>query len=254
MDITTLGGLVIALGAVASSFLMEGGDPQAVVLFSPILLVVGGSFGAAALGSSATVARSVPTYLRIAFSGRRESLKLIIEDIVGMAERSRREGVLSLEKDIDFIKDRFFAKAIQLVVDGIEVSALREVLQNEMSCIAVRHQRGIDFFNRLGGFSPTLGILGTVLALVHTLGQLDNPDNIAGSIAGAFVATLWGVGMANLVYLPIADKLKSRHEEEIVRLEMITEGVSAIQNGDNPRLIRTRLQAFLSPDDRRAGF
>jgi chemotaxis protein MotA len=139
---------------------------------------------------------------------------------------------------------------VQLLIDGTEVTALREILQTEIAYSEERHKRGIIFFQKAGGFSPTLGILGTVLGLIHALGSTSDAASMASAIAAAFIATLWGVGLANLFFLPVSDKLRMKHEEEMAYLELIMEGVVSIQSGDNPRSIRTRLQAFISPAQR----
>lgn len=250
MDIATILGVMIAVSAVVTSFWMEGGAADSVLLVAPMLLVIGGAFGVAVIGGSFKTAMRIPVYLKIAFRGKTFDSIDTINRIVYVAEMSRREGVLKLERELGPDDQPLFRKAMLLVIDGVGEKTLYEILETEIHCITLRHQRGIDFFNRVGGFSPTLGILGTVLALVHTLSNVSEPDRMATSIASAFIATLWGVGMANMVYLPIADKLKMRHEEEIENLELISEGVLAIQSGETPRIIRRRLQAFLAPSDR----
>ena len=171
----------------------------------------------------------------------------VIEQLVKMAERARREGILGLEADLKRISDPFFRKAMQLVIDGTEVTTLRSILETEITYVEERHREGITLFGKLGGFSPTLGIIGTVLGLIHTLANTEDAGKMASSIAAAFIATLWGVGMANLFYLPIGDKLRYRHDLEMKKLELVLEGVTAIQSGDNPRVIRTRLLSFLHP-------
>ncbi len=250
MDIASVIGILTAVVAVVSSFWMEGGEAESVFLLAPMILVVGGTIGVSIVGANGSVVLQIPAYLRISFFGKGEDNANLIEQVIYIAERSRREGILSLEREVKSLSNRFFAKATLLVIDGVDANTLREVLYTEIAYLTQRHQRGIDLFNRMGGFSPTLGILGTVLALVHTLGSVDNPDKMASSIASAFIATLWGVGMANIVYIPIADKLRTRHEDEIASLELIAEGVLAIQAGETPRLIRRRLQSFLSPSMR----
>ncbi len=139
-------------------------------------------------------------------------------------------------------------KALQLAIDGFETNKIKEILEIEMSYVEERHRSGAAFFQKMGGFSPTLGIMGTVLGLIHALSNLENSSNIASSIAGAFIATLWGVALANLIYLPISDKLKARHQDEGLCLEIITEGVMSLAMGDNPRVIRMKLLSFLIPD------
>lgn len=252
MDFATIVGLVLALGAVVGAFQMEGGQLDAIFLSAPMLIVIGGTIGATAVTTSFDTLIRVPQYLRLAFAGKSVSRhEEIINEIQRLAEKARRDGVLGLEKDIGRIKNSFFKKALQMLIDGTELTVMREILETEIAYIEERHKRGIIFFQKAGGFAPTLGILGTVLGLVHTLGNTENATKMAEAIAGAFIATLWGVGLANLFFLPISDKLRMRHDEEMARLELIMEGVCAIQSGDNPRNIRFRLMSFVDPAHRR---
>jgi len=250
MDLTTIGGLVIGLGAIATAYLIEGGNMSAVTQLSPMLLVIGGTFGAATISTSLRTIANIPKFLRIAFVGRSHNTRETIERIVRLSEKARREGVLGLEEDMKRVDDPFFRKALQLVIDGTEVTSIRQIMETEVQCITERHLSGIGLFKSLGGFSPTLGIIGTVLGLIHALSNTSQADKMASAIAGAFIATLWGIGMANLCYLPIGDKLRLRHEQEVLEYEVITEGVVAIQSGDNPRMIRTHLMSFMAPESR----
>lgn len=247
MDIATLFGLILAVGAIASGYSLEGGNFDAVFLLSPLLIVVGGTLGATTITTSVQTVFRVPTFLRIAAFGKTHRFIETIDEIVFLAERARREGILGLENLMKQIRHPYFRKAVQLVIDGTEITVLREILETEIAYVEERHKKGIMFFQKAGGFAPTMGILGTVLALIHTLGNTSDAQTMATNIASAFIATLWGVGLANLFFLPIADKLKMRHEEEIAHLELIMEGVSALQGGENPRNIRTRLSSFIPP-------
>jgi chemotaxis protein MotA len=250
MDLATIFGLVLSIGAIAGAYSLEGGTLESVFLFAPMLIVIGGTLGATIVTTSVDTVYQVPRFLQLAFSGRRHQPDEVIDTIVRLAEKARREGILGLEGDLKSIKLPFFRKAVQLLIDGTEVTALREILQTEIAYSEERHKRGIIFFQKAGGFSPTLGILGTVLGLIHALGSTSDASKMASAIAAAFIATLWGVGLANLFFLPVSDKLRMKHEEEMAYLELIMEGVVAIQSGDNPRGIRTRLQAFISPSKR----
>lgn len=251
MDIATLGGLVVGVGAIALSFLMEGGRLSMVFQAPAMLLVLLGTLGAAAITTSFSTVLRIPQYIKLALFATHRDLQSTIDQLVSMAERARREGILGLETDLKTIRDPFFNKAIQLVIDGTEVTTLRSILETEITYMEERHHEGITLFSKLGGFSPTLGIIGTVLGLIHTLANTGDAGKMAQSIAAAFIATLWGVGMANLFYLPIGDKLRYRHDLETQRLELIMEGITAIQSGDNPRVIRTRLLSYIHPRERR---
>ena len=247
MDLATLIGLLIAFGAVGGSYLMEGGSFDAVFLAAPILIVVGGTLGATTVTTSIDTVMRIPHFLRVALTHHPHRFSDTIDTIVKLGEKARREGILGLENDLTTISNPFFRKAVRLVIDGTEVAALREILETEIAYKEERHKRGITFFQKAGGYAPTMGILGTVLGLVHTLGNTADASKMAAHIAAAFIATLWGVGLANLFFLPVSDKLRMRHEEEIAHLELIMEGVVALQMGENPRYIRTRLLAFIAP-------
>jgi chemotaxis protein MotA len=250
MDIATFSGLVVGVGAIIVSFLMEGGRLSALLQGPAMILVIFGTFGAATVTTSIKTLKNIPSLLKVAFGDHSIETVALIDQIAGLAEKARREGILGLEKHLDQIKNPFFRKAVQLVIDGTEVTQLRNILETEIIYIGERHKTGISFFQKLGGFSPTLGIIGTVLGLIHALSRADEASKIAGAIAGAFIATLWGIAMANLCYLPISDKLKFRHQEESKRLELILEGMISLQSGENPRVIRNKLLSFINPDQR----
>ena len=250
MDFATLGGLGFALVCVLASYLMEGGSLAAVFVPSAMLLVLGGTIGAAMITTSMRTVMNLPNFVKIALFESHHNPGELINTIVALAEKARRDGLLPLEAEAKKIKDPFLRKAVELVVDGTDPAVVRSILETEMAFISARHKEGATLFQKLGGFAPTLGIIGTVLGLIHTLSNTSDASKMAESIAGAFIATLWGVSSANLFYLPMGDKLKVRHEEEQLFLEMSMEGVISIQTGENPRVIRTKLLSFLEPKAR----
>lgn len=247
MDIATLLGLVLGIGALLGSFLMEGGHLGALIQIPAMTLVIVGTLGACVITTSMSQLKALPNVLKIAVFEKKLNPSELIDLIYDLAQKARKNGLLSLEKELDNIVDPFLKKAIQLAIDGFETNKIKEILEIEMSYIEERHKAGSAFFQKMGGFSPTLGIMGTVLGLIHALGNLENSSNIASAIAAAFIATLWGVALANLVYLPISDKLKAKHQDETLCLEIITEGVLSLAMGDNPRVIRMKLLSFLVP-------
>ncbi|MFH2050666.1 MAG: MotA/TolQ/ExbB proton channel family protein [bacterium] len=251
MDFATIFGLLIAVGAVGGSYFLEGGNFEAIFLTAPMMIVIGGTFGATTITTSIDTVLQIPHYLKVATQNNTLPLTQTIDHLVMLAEKSRREGILSLENSYKKIQHPFFKKAIRLLIDGTDFDTLKDILETEMVSAEERHKRGITFFRKAGGFAPTMGILGTVLGLIHTLSNTSDASKMAGHIAAAFIATLWGVGLANLLLLPLSDKLRMRHEEEMVHLELITEGVLALQSGENPRYIRTRLLSFIAPHHRR---
>ncbi len=250
MDIATLGGLVIGVGAIIVAFLMEDGQLTALFHLPAMIIVVMGALGAATVTTSLSTLKNIPRLLKIAFRPQSFDLVGLIDKIVELAEKARREGILGLEKNFERAENPFFKKAIQHVIDGTEVTQLRNILETDMVYTSDRHKTGILFFQKLGGFSPTMGIIGTVLGLIHALSQVDEPSRIAGAIAGAFIATLWGIALANLCYLPISDKLRFRHQQEAKSYELILEGMVAIQSGESPRYIRNKLLSFITPEHR----
>lgn len=253
MDIATIGGILIGVGAILVSYLMEGGHLASIFKGPAIMIVIFGTLGAGMITTSIRTVLAVPTFLRIAFFGKEHSQVNTINHVVMLAERARKEGILGLERDLKQVSHTFFRKALTLLIDGTEVTELRGILETELAYIEERHKTGIELFKKLGGFAPTMGIIGTVLGLIHTLANTADTSKMAAGIASAFIATLWGICSANLFYLPVGDKLRHRHLEEMANLELMLEGVVSIQSGENPRLIRTKLQSFIDPRRRPGG-
>jgi len=247
MDLATGLGLIVAIGAILVGFLGEGGSLSSVLQWQAMVLVIFATIGASAVTTSMKTVLSIPTYLKIAFFGKQPDPRELVQKISKMAEKARRDGILALEEDLNTVTHPFFKKAFQLAIDGTDGNALKDALETEVSYISERHKKGISLFHKMGGFAPTMGILGTVLGLINTLANTEDASQMAVHIASAFIATLWGVGTANLIYLPLGDKLRYRHDEEMIVLELITHGVYCIQLGDNPRVIRTKLYSFIMP-------
>jgi chemotaxis protein MotA len=251
MDITTIFGLLLGISAVIVAFLMEGGHLSSLIQAPAMILVIFGTFGASIITMSFTQLLTLPKLAKIILFDKKLNSQELIDLIYDLSQKSRKNGLLSLEKELGNINDSFLKKAVQLAIDGFETNKIREILEIEMSYIEERHKVGAAFFQKLGGFSPTLGIIGTVLGLIHALANMESSESMAQSIAAAFIATLWGVALANLIYLPIADKLKVKHQDEALYLEIISEGVVSLAMGDNPRVIRMKLLSFLLPDKRK---
>jgi len=251
MDQATVIGLLLAWGALVGSLLMEGGDPRALVNIPAALLVFGGTLGAATISFRLNQIMGIPDILRKAFSAKEEDVPGTIKRLVGFADRARREGLLSLEEEAARTPDEFLQRAIRLAVDGTDPEFIREILSTEVHFLEVRHKAGESIFTTMGGFAPTLGIIGTVMGLIHMLANLSDPGKMGPLIAGAFIATLYGVSSANLIFLPIGNKLKSRSADEVLVREIMIEGILAVQAGDNPRLVEDKLKAFLAPKLRR---
>lgn len=247
MDLATIIGLLLAWGALIGALLMEGGDVQSLVNLPAALLVFGGTLGAATISFKTHQILGIPGILAKAFTEKTQDLAVVIAILVRFAERARREGLLVLEEEANRIDDEFLQRGIRLAVDGTDPELLRDILTTEIHFLQSRHRVGESIFTTLGGFAPTLGIIGTVMGLIHMLANLSDPAKMGPLIAGAFIATLYGVSSANLIFLPIGNKLKARSAEEVLIREAMVEGILAIQAGDNPRIVEEKLKAFLAP-------
>jgi len=252
MKANTIIGIIVAFVGLAVAATMEGSQIPAFLNIPALLLIVAGTFGATFAGTTMEHFKKAPTLYKKAFSGETYDLNEVVQQMVGFAERARREGLLALEDEIAQIDDSFTRKGLQLVVDGTDPELVREILENEIDGMAARHALGAQPFEKAGGFAPTIGIIGTVMGLVHVLQNLSAPDTLGPAISGAFIATLYGVASANLVFLPLANKLKLlSHEEQELRC-LALEGILAVQAGDNPRVVADKLLAFVPPGEREA--
>jgi chemotaxis protein MotA len=216
------------------------------------LIVVGGTAGAVIASSDLTVIKSIPKLAARAVKGIELDFRNTAKQMVKLSEKARRQGLLALESDLDDVEDAFARKGLQLVIDGTESDLVISILQSEMDSMDARHTRNVKLFQNAGGFAPTLGILGTVMSLVHVLENLASPAGLGHAIAGAFLATLYGVGTANLILLPIANRLKDMSTQEMSYREMILEATLSIQAGDNPRMLAEKLETFVPPEARGA--
>jgi len=250
MDIATLLGFLLAWGALLGSCLMEGGELAGFLNIPALVLVIGGTLGATVIGMPFQQIKTLPAIIRQAFFNKPVDPVQMTKTVVGYATRARRDGVLALEEEAKKAGNDFLRLGIELVVDGTPSDLTREILDIEVEAMRARHRQGESIFSTLGGFAPTLGILGTVMGLVHMLANLSEPDKMGGAIANAFIATLYGVGFANLVFLPIANKLKLRSQQEITSYQLAIEGILAIQAGENPRAVAARMRSFLSPKEK----
>ena len=247
MDLATIIGMVLAWGALIGSLMMEGGDVKALINIPAALLVFGGTMGAAMMSFRMHQIMELPDILSHAFTDSKEDPAAVIALLVKFAERARRDGLLSIEELVQGLDDPFLERAVSLAVDGTDPQLLRDILTTEIQLQQAHHRVGENIFSTLGGFAPTLGIIGTVMGLIHMLANLSDPGKMGPLIAGAFIATLYGVSSANLIFLPIGNKLKAYSQEEVLLREVVVEGILAIQAGDNPRLVEEKLKAFLAP-------
>jgi chemotaxis protein MotA len=250
MKAATAIGIGVACGGLVVGMLMEGSSPVALINIPAFLFVIVGTFGATMAGTRIEHIKKIPTLYKKAFSPEDQDLAARVDLMVEYAEKARRDGLLALDDELAKIDDEFTRKGFQLVVDGTDPELVREILENEIDGMMARHHAGVRPFEKGGGLAPTLGILGTVLGLIHVLENLSQPETLGPSISAAFIATLFGVGVANVVLLPVANKLKELSEEEVELRSVTLEGVLAVQSGDNPRVVAEKLRAFIPPDQR----
>ncbi|MDW7997331.1 MAG: MotA/TolQ/ExbB proton channel family protein [Bacteroidota bacterium] len=244
MQGTTLVGILLGVLSVFGAFFLEGGTFGMVVLLPALMIVFGGTFAATIAGSSWEQERQIPRLIVIAIAPPRYDAQQLVEQIVRLAVVARRDGVLGLERHLPEVRHPYLKKLLQHCIDGMEPESLRQASETELDFLTARHQANINLFVRMGGYSPTMGIIGTVMALIATLASAGgDPAVLIRHIATAFIATMWGIFMANIVWLPIADKLRTLHHEEAQLWRMITEGVLAIQQGETPSIVRLRLLA-----------
>jgi len=249
MDLATIAGLVIAFGFIFMGILVEGADPMSVFLPAPIILVIGGTLGAGLASSTLKdalhAAKTLPGWLTF----KKPDPTVTIDTVVSLADRARREGLLSLEEAARDVEDQFLRDGLQAAIDGTDPDELRDMLEARVYSKRAEDRTSAKYFNTMGGYAPTIGIIGTVVSLVHVLENLAKPDELGHMIGAAFVATLWGLLSANLIWLPIGARINRCSELEVAHMELTVEGLLAIQSGANPRLVGQRLRSLMPPSD-----
>jgi chemotaxis protein MotA len=249
VDKTTIPGLLIGFGCVLASVIIEGGSLAALLNVPAAILVFGGTLGASMIGAHATVVLALPKILARAVADKSPEPTATVETFVRLADKARREGLLALEQEATELEP-FARKGVLMVVDGNDPSLVRDVLEAEIDAMQRRHHEAHALLESMGGFAPTKGIIGTVMGLVNVLSKLEDPGELGHSIAVAFIATLYGVSTANLIWLPLASKLKQKTAQEAWLRSLTVDGVMSVQAGDNPRIVREKLEAQLPPHQR----
>lgn len=250
MDLTTLIGLIIGFGGVIGGFLMDGGHFGSLFIASSGIIVMGGTIGAVTISFGTEELKTVPGFLKMIFTERSTDFAGSVENLVDTADRARREGLLSLESHLQDIDNDFMRRGLQLVIDGTDPELTRNMLEMEIAAYEQSQHLGVEIFTSAGGFAPTMGIVGTVMGLVHVLGNLSDPDTLGPAIAAAFLATLYGIATANLLWIPFGTKLKTKTARQVSLMELILEGILSVQAGENPRVIREKLLTFLPERDK----
>lgn len=234
MDTATLIGLLLGIVGVIGGQIMEGGSPASLINIPGLLIVVIGSLGAGISSVSMDVAKRLPKTIGKAFKQQVHDLTKVVPIFVTMADKARREGLLALEEESREIDDPFMRKGLQLMIDGTDPSELREIMEIEIEAMEERHAKNRSLLEAIGGYAPTLGVLGAIMGLIAVLSHLDDTEALGHGIAVAFVASFYGVFTANLIWLPLAGKLKTKTESEAQMRTAMMEGLLAIQAGGQP--------------------
>lgn len=245
MDKSSIAGVVLAIAGIVAGLLMEGGNLGQILQPTAALIVFGGTIGAVLLQFPLSTVIAAFRSIAHVFAAPRKHNDQLIRLLVAFANKARRNGVVSLDADLQTIQDPFLKQAVMLAVDGTEPGDLRKIMQVSLDSTAEREERLPAVFESAGGFSPTIGILGAVLGLIQVMQHLDNIQEVGRGIAVAFVATIYGVGAANLFFLPLAGKMRLRIREDCLRREMMLDGVISILEGMNPRMLEVKLGGFV---------
>lgn len=245
MDPVTLIGILLAFGAIIGSVILEGGSPASMILIPPMILVFFGTIGVTMAGTTMADVVRVPRYLMMGLTKGKVAVGASVDTLVRLAERARRDGLLALEDAARDIEDPFLRRGLELAIDGTDSEQVHEILEAEVTAHREQGNRGAKFFTDMGGYAPTIGIIGTVNGLIHVLENLSDPAKLGHLIAGAFVATLWGVMSANVMWLPLGNKIKRVVELECQQRELVIEGILSIQAGANPRMVDRKLRSLL---------
>jgi chemotaxis protein MotA len=249
MDIATLLGVISAFGLVLAAIFM-GSGLDLFINIPAMMIVLGGTIGVTMINYPLKDVIGVLTVVKNAFFTRKSENGELIRRLMTFSSKSRKEGILSLESDLENIDDEFLKKGVQLSIDGLEPLEINNLLEVEMDFIRSRHQLGAEVFTTMGTFAPAMGMIGTLIGLVQMLQNMDDPSTIGPAMAVALLTTFYGSVLANIVCMPIAGKLKTRSKEEMLAKEMTVAGIISLSNGDNPRVLEQKLHAFVPPKQR----
>jgi chemotaxis protein MotA len=253
VDFASIGGLAVALGGILGGMIVDKGKPLELIQVAASLVVLGGTLGATMVTTPMPVLiRAAKRFISV-FLDRAQPMASTIDDIITYATQARKQGIVSLEQQAATIEDPFLKKALNLAVDGIEMNEIRAIMELDIDLMEHAGEAEAKVFEAAGGYAPTVGIIGAVLGLMQVMKNLANIDEVGRGIASAFVATVYGVGSANVFFLPAAAKLKARLKDSVRLREMMLEGVLSIVEGLNPKLIRTKLDAYVHEGGAKAG-
>jgi chemotaxis protein MotA len=249
MDLATIIGLFSGIFLIVFSILKDG-DLSAFINGGALMIVFGGTIAAAFINFPMEEMLSVPVVMKNAFFGKLPSIKDIINKIVKLAETARRDGILEMENELNSIDDDYLKKGLQLVIDGTREESVTSIMETELTNVEERHKVGVDILIAMAGYAPAFGMIGTLIGLIQMLRALDDPSQIGMGMAVALITTFYGSFLANVIFAPLAGKLKRRSQQEIQVKELVLTGVMGILNGENPRMINDTLLTYLKPKER----
>ncbi len=242
----TISGLILGVFSIFGAFFLEGGSIKALFIVSSLIIVFGGTFAAVIIGFGLDKFKDIFRLMYMAYFPRNFEPLRIVDVFIELAIKSRNEGLLSIEKDLNKFGHYFPRKMVKFAMDGTDPDSLYNLAQLEMKAMQERHYSNIFIFTKMGGYAPTMGIIGTVMGLIMTLANAGaDPNSLIKNIATAFIATLWGVFSANIIWLPVGDRLKKCHLEEKNLMEISLEGVLTLQSGEIPSVMKARLLGML---------
>ncbi|WP_305043273.1 motility protein A [Geoalkalibacter sp.] len=253
MDLSTILGIVAAFGLMLMA-ITAGSGITIFVDFPSLTVVVGGTLGATLVHYPFREVMRAFAVLKKAFFHKDESPTETIEALIRYSNKARKEGILSLQSVVAEIRDPFFVKGVQMAVDGQEPEAMKEMLDREIEYIVERHSEGADIFVAMGAYAPAMGMIGTLIGLVQMLQTMEDPSTIGPAMAMALLTTFYGAVMANILFIPMAGKLKNRSQSEVLKKTLISEGMKSILAGENPRIMEQKLHAFVAPKFRESFF
>jgi len=246
-DIGTIGGIAMALGGILGGLILEKGQMRDISQSTAAMIVLGGTFGATLVNTPLETVMGALRRLAVVFFSKTESAETLVEEILHYATKARKNGLVSLESEVASVSEPFLQRALTLAVDGTDLQEIRKMMDLAIGLEEHRAESEAKVFECAGGYAPTIGIIGAVLGLIQVMKNLTNIDEVGHGIATAFVATVYGVAVANLFLLPAANKIKARVHHQLQMRELIVEGVSGIVEGLNPKLIRSKLEAYAHP-------
>lgn len=248
MDISTIAGVLLALFGIVGGLLLEGGQMSDILQYTAFIIVAGGTFGAVLVQFPIKIVIAAMKSVKSVIFNETEEPDRVIAQIVEFANKARKEGLVSLEGDVKNIEDPFFKKAMMMAIDGSSIKDVRETLELELQYMEEHEEQPPKVWEAAGGFSPTIGIIGAVMGLIQVMKNLQDIDEVGHGIAVAFVATIYGVGFANCLFLPMSSKIKLKNRWKVIMKEMIVNGVLLMIEGINPRVIQDKLYNFFDDE------